>query len=182
MSAPTLWQEGHWSGGRVIRLSLLVSVVSILLSLAVHGRLGLVYGVSFVALCVAAALLVRPHDFFDVGVLPPLLLLGACFLLSAIHRGAVGAPGDGFVQGLVSGLAHNATALALGYGLALAVLAIRTRVLRRVAEQAADPTVHSKREASPAPYRVISGAPEEKSTTVVGDDPHSPESMTASNS
>lgn len=39
---------------------------------------------------------------------------------------------------------------------------------------------HSKRLGSPAPTRTTSGAPPEKSTTVVGTSPHSPESITPS--
>ena len=37
--------------------------------------------------CLGAALAVHPRDFFRVGVLPPLLLLGLIALLAIVHRG-----------------------------------------------------------------------------------------------
>ncbi len=170
MSAPTLWEEGRWSGTRVTRLSAVLCALLAAASILVHGRLGLVFDAGFVLVCVGAALAVRPDDFFRVGILPPLLLLGVSVVLSLVDRGAVAAAGDSYLQAVISGLAHHAGALATGYALALAVLAIRQRVLSH----------HSNREGSPAPYRVISGAPEEKSTTVVGSEPQTPQSMTAS--
>ena len=84
--------------------------------------------------------------------------------------------GDGFVQAVVSGLAHRATGLLAAYLLALGVLAIRQRVRMRHQRRAS----YSKRETAPAPTRSTTGAPSEKSTTVVGSEPHSPESITAS--
>ena len=86
VSAPTLWEEGRMAGSRVMRL-------------AVAGRLwscspwtwrsaaSSPYSSTSVSccICVAAALAVRPRDFFHVGVLPPLLLLGFITLV-AIDR------------------------------------------------------------------------------------------------
>ena len=82
----------------------------------------------------------------------------------------------GFVQAVVSGLAHRATGLLAAYLLALGVLAIRQRVIAKRRR-----ATYSKREVSPAPTRATTGSPSEKSTTVVGSEPHSPESITASN-
>jgi hypothetical protein len=160
------------AGSRVMRLAVLVGLLVLALDLAINSRLTLVFDIGFVLLCLAAALAVRPRDFFHIGVLPPLLLLGFITLVASVHRAWVAEAGDGLIQGVVSGLAHRASGLLTAYLLALAVLAIRQRVLRRR---------YSKRAGSPAPTRATSGAPSEKSMTVVGSEPHSPASITASN-
>ena len=80
--------------------------------------------------CVAAALCVRPREFFAVGVLPPLLMLGIVLALALLTRKAVADEVDGLVQAVVSGLAHHAGALVTGYGLTLSILAVRQLVLR----------------------------------------------------
>ena len=49
-----------------------------------------------------------------------MLLLGLCVVLGLGHRAAIAAPGDGFVQSVISGLAHHSGALLVGYALALA--------------------------------------------------------------
>lgn len=169
-----MWEEGRLSGRRVTRLSVLAVVLLAALDLAITRQLGTVFDVGFVLICVAAALAVRPRDFFRVGVLPPLLLLGLVLALAVVHRSWVADAQDGLVQAVVSGLTHTATGLGVGYLLALAVLGMRQRVLGRRAR------AHSKREGSPMPTRTTSGTPSEKSTTVVGSEPHSPESITAS--
>jgi hypothetical protein len=190
VSAPTLWEEGRWSARRVTRFSTLVSALLVGADLLAFGRLERVFDSGFIVLCIGMALAIRPQDFFRVGVLPPMLLLGICLLLGLGHRTAIAASGDGYVQSVISGLARHSGALFAGYALALVVLAIRSRVLRRhhvqvvFAEPLADaPTDqgHSNRDGSPAPYLAISATPEVKSTTVVGNEPASP-SMTASNS
>lgn len=182
MSAPTLWEEGRWSGTRVTRFSLFACVVLVGLDLAISGGLGVLFNTGFVLLCIGIALAVRPADFFSVGVLPPMLLLGLFTLLGVVHRAAIAGKDDALVQSIISGLAHHSSSLLVGYAFVLGILAIRSQVVRRneaAAEAWADET-YSNRAVSPAPYRVTSGAPEVKSTTVVGNDPHSPESMTAS--
>ena len=161
------------SGSRVTRLSVLLGLLLVAFDLTIARRLDLVFEIGFVLLCVGAALAVRPRDFFRVGVLPPLLLLGLVTLVALVHRSWVAVADDSLVQAIVSGLTQQAGALLTGYLLALAVLAVRGRVRRQRA--------HSKRSVSPAPTLTTSGAPSEKSTTVVGSEPHSPESMTASN-
>ena len=160
------------AGSRVMRLAVLSGLLVLALDLAINSRLTLLFDIGFVLLCVAAALAVRPRDFFHVGVLPPLLLLGFITLVASIRRSWVAESGDGLIQAVVSGLAHRASGLLAAYLLALAVLAIRQRVLKRR---------YSNRAGSPAPTRATSGAPSEKSMTVVGSEPHSPASITASN-
>jgi uncharacterized protein DUF6542 len=181
VSAPTLWEEGRWSGRRVTRFSMLASALLVGADLLVTGRLERIFDSGFIVLCVGMALAIRPQDFFRVGVLPPMLLLGVSLILGLGHRTAIAERGDGFVQSVISGLAHHSGPLMAGYVLALAVLGIRARVVRRHAGRATADRGHSNRAGSPAPYLTISAAPEVRSTTVVGNDPASP-SMTASNS
>jgi hypothetical protein len=164
------------TGSRVTRLAVMAALVVLALDLAINQRLTIIFDIGFVLICIGAALAVHPRDFFHVGVLPPLLLLGLISLVAIVHSGWVGQTGDGFVQAVVSGLAHRATGLLAAYLLALGVLAIRQRV-RAKRRRAA----YSNREVSPAPTRATTGSPSEKSTTVVGSEPHSPASITASN-
>ena len=173
MSAPTLWEEGRWSGSRVTRFSVFACVLLVAADLAVSGGLGRTFDLGFVLLCLAIALAIRPDEFFSVGVLPPMLLLGICGILGIVHRTAIAPADDGLVQSVISGLAHHSGGLLVAHGGLLAVLFVRTRVAGRS---------YSNLEVSPAPYLVTSAEPEVKSTTVVGNEPHWPESRTASNS
>lgn len=172
-----MWEEGRWSGSRVTRFSALLCVLMACSNLLLTHRIGTIFSLGFVLVCLIAAMMVRSQDFFRVGVLPPLLLLGCAMVLSLVARGSVVDQQSGYLQGVISALARGASGLMAGYLLALAVLAIRHQVIGRRDE----PVAHSNRDASPAPYRVISGAPAEKSTTVVGDGTTSPASITASN-
>lgn len=177
-----MWEEGRWSPRRVTRFAISACVLLIVVDLVVSAELGLIFDTGFVVLCAAIALAIRPDEFFYVGILPPILLLGLFVVLGVVDRGSIAPPDDSLVQAVISGLAHHSGPLLVGYGVSLGILGIRSRVLRRRAAAAEATEDYSKREASPAPYRVTSGAPEVKSTTVVGNEPHSPESMTASNS
>ena len=178
VSAPTLWEEGRMAGSRVRRLAIIGGLLVLALDLAINDRLTLIFDFGFVLLCVGAALAVRPRDFFQVGVLPPLLLLGLITLVALVHTPWIAHPGDALVQAVVSGLAHRAGGLLMAYLLALAVLAIRQRVARKRVRQA---VAYSNRAGSPAPTRSTTAGPSERSTTVVGSEPHSPASRTASN-
>lgn len=174
MSAPTLWEEGRWSGTRVTRLAICACLLLVALDVAASGGLGRTFDVGFVLLCVGAALAIRPEEFFSVGVLPPMLLLGICSALAVVHRSAIAPAGGGLVQAVISGLAHHSAGLLIAHGGLLTLLAVRQRVYSK--------RVYSNRVVSPAPYLVISGAPEVKSMTVVEDEPQLPVSITASNS
>jgi hypothetical protein len=70
---------------------------------------------------------VRPGDFFTVGVLPPLIMVGAFTVLAVDRPGAIATAQDGVVQAVVSGLAHHSVALVCGYALCLATLMARQR-------------------------------------------------------
>jgi ATP/ADP translocase len=111
-------------------LSLFAALGLARLDLLLTDRLSLFFDLTFVVLCLAAALAVRPRDFFVVGVLPPLLMLATVVLLAGTARTAVAEEVDGLAQAIVSGLAHHAGALVAGYALALTVLAVRQVALR----------------------------------------------------
>ena len=105
-------------------------LVAVLLTRAFDADLGLFFDGVFVLCCVGAALLVRHRDFFAVGVLPPLALTATVLLLALADSGAVARADDSVAQATVSGLAHHAQALAVGYALTLLILALRQVALR----------------------------------------------------
>jgi hypothetical protein len=186
VSAPTLWEEGRWPASRVTRLSIFALFVLALVDVIAFGRLTTTFDAGFALVCVAAALAIRPADFFRVGVLPPVLWFGFSIVLAIVDRGALGAAGDGLIQAIVAGLAHHAGALFSGYALCLVVLFIRQRFLAKVGVEAdllGPQTLdrYSNLAESPAPTLVTSGEPEVKSTTVVGTDPDSPAITASSN-
>lgn len=130
MAHRTLWEEGRQPGPVVVGAVATSLLVAVLLTEAFGARIGLFFDLVFVVACVGAALMVRPRDFFTVGVLPPLALTAAVLVLAVADPAAVAQADDSVAQALVSGLAHHAQALALGYGLALLVLALRQVALR----------------------------------------------------
>lgn len=121
---------GRHSGLRVTAATLAVALAAVVADLLLVGRLSLFFDLVFVVVSLSAPLAVRRRDFFVVGVLPPVLFAGVVMLLAVVRRTAVAEPGDGFVQAVVSGLAHHATALAVGYALTLATLAARLSASR----------------------------------------------------
>lgn len=123
----TLWEQGRTPGSGVVALAVTVALATVLLDLALLDRVSLLFDLVFVLLCVSVALLVRPRDFFVVGVLPPLLMLGVFLTLATTHRSAIADPADGMVQAVVSGLSRHSIALGLGYALCLAALGLRQR-------------------------------------------------------
>lgn len=126
--ARTLWEEGHEPGRQVVALGAALALTVVVVDLMLMGRVSLLFDLCFVALCVGLALAVRPRDFFIVGVLPPLIMLGVFTLLGLTRPAVIAHPQDGVVQAVVSGLSHHSTALVTGYVLCLAVLAVRHRV------------------------------------------------------
>ena len=148
----TLWEEGREPGRQVVALGAAAILSALALDLALGGDVGLFFDLCFVALCLALALAVRPTDFFTVGVLPPLLMLGTLLLLELARPGVLGHPRDGAVQSVVTGLADHSGALVAGYLLTLGTLAIRHRYASRPGEGRT-----SNLDESPAPTRSTSG-------------------------
>jgi hypothetical protein len=126
----TLWEEGRQPGRLVANAAGLLVLLVVLVDVLVSRDLTLAFDIAFVLICVAAALAVHPRDFFVIGVFPPLLMAGTVAVLAVAFRGAVADEGDGFLQAVVSGLAHHAGALVAGYGLTLCLLALRQVAMR----------------------------------------------------
>jgi hypothetical protein len=126
----TLWEEGRKPGRLVASAAGLLVLAAVLIDLILFDDLTLVFDIAFVLVCVAAALAVRPRDFFVIGVYPPLLMAGTVAVLAVLTPDAVAEPTDGFLQAVVSGLAHHSGFLVLGYALTLGILALRQVALR----------------------------------------------------
>lgn len=129
-AARTIWEEGRESGRHVVALGAAITLTVTFLDLLFDERIGLLFDVTFAVLSLALALLVQPRDFFVVGVLPPLIMLGVFALLALTQPQAIAHRDDGFVQAVASGLGHHAISLFIGYALCLGCLAMRRRVLR----------------------------------------------------
>jgi hypothetical protein len=126
----TLWEEGRHSGRLVTYAAAALALVTVLLDVALNQNITLFFDIVFVLLCVGSALAVRPRDFFVVGVFPPMLMAVIVLALAVVRRGSVADPRDGIIQALVSGLAHHAGALIVGYVLTLAILSLRQVALK----------------------------------------------------
>ena len=113
-----------------MRTVVLVLALVVALDVVLDGRLGLLFDVGLVVLSVVAALWVRASDFFTVGVMPPLLLAVTVVTLVVVDQSTVARADDGALQAVVSGLAHHALALLVGYAVTLALLALRQVAIR----------------------------------------------------
>jgi len=128
---PHPWPDGRESGRQVVVLGLALALTAMSVDLLLSGSLSLFFDLSFVAACLALAWLVRQADFFTVGVLPPLLMLGVFTLAGLVAPGLIAHPSDGVVQAVISGLSVHSGALVAGYALVLGTLAYRVRLSRR---------------------------------------------------
>lgn len=130
VSQRTLWEEGTRPGAQIVILACGALALAVLVDVTLTQRLSWFFDVCFVVVCLAAALGIRPGDFFVAGVLPPLLLFAVVLLVALLTRSAIADPVDGPVQAVVSGLAHHATALVVAYVLTVLVLILRQAFLR----------------------------------------------------
>jgi hypothetical protein len=124
------WGEGQEPGRSVVALGVAVALSAIVVNVAIVGRVTVFFDLWFVLLSLGLALLVRARDFFTVGVLPPLIMLGSFAVLAVDRPGAIADADDGLVQAVVSGLAHHSVALVCGYSLCLLTLLARRRSAR----------------------------------------------------
>ena len=135
MSQRTIWEEGRESGRHVVALGSAISLTVTFVDLLIDEQVGLLFDFTFVAIALTLALIVRPSDFFVVGVLPPLIMLGIFILLAATQPGSIADREDGLVQAVISGLGHHSISLFIGYTLCLGCLAMRRRVLKQRTDQ-----------------------------------------------
>jgi hypothetical protein len=127
--ARTIWEEGHEPGRRVVVLGVALALTVASLDLLLSDRVGILFDLVFALLSLGLALMVHPRDFFVVGVLPPLLMVGLFLLLGVTRPEAIAQADDGVVQAVVSGLGHHSISLFIGYALCLGCLAMRRHVL-----------------------------------------------------
>ena len=127
---PTLWVKGRHPGRLVLRATSVILLVVLALNHLATGTLGLGFDLAFVAACAVTALWVRPQDFFMIGVFPPIFLGAVVIVLSIADPGAVARATDNAAQAVVSGLAHQAQTLVIGYGLTLVLIALRQVAIR----------------------------------------------------
>lgn len=126
-AAETFWDVGSEPGRAVVALGLAATLTAVTIDVVLVGRLTMFFDLSFVALCLALAAMVRRGDFWTVGLLPPLLMLTVFAFLAVVARSTIADPGDSAVQAVVSGVAHHSAALLAGYALCLGCLAWRAR-------------------------------------------------------
>lgn len=127
----SVWTEGLEPGRQAVALGIAATLTIVAVDVLLVGELSFFFDLCFIVLCLALALVVKPHDFFTVGVLPPLMMMAVFVLLGAVAPETVADKGDGIVQSVVSGLAHHSGALVAGYAVCLGTLALRQRTLRR---------------------------------------------------
>lgn len=120
-------RDGETRGSEVVALSAALTLTAATVEVTVRGHLGLFFDLCFVAICLAAAVRVRPRDFFSVGVLPPLLMLGTMLLVGLNGAQVIGDRHDSVVQAVITGLAHHSIALFVGYAVCLVTLVLRQR-------------------------------------------------------
>ena len=127
---PAVWVGGREPGRAVVALGAAVALSAIVVDVAMVGRVSMFFDLWFVLVCLCLAVLVRRSDFFTVGVLPPLIMLGSFTVLALGRPEAIANRDDSLVQAVVSGLAHHSVALVCGYGLCLVTLLARQRAAR----------------------------------------------------
>ena len=119
--------EGNTRGSEVAALASAVVLTVAAAEVLMVGHLRLFFDLCFVVVCLGAALMVRPRDFFTVGVLPPLLMFGTMVLVALNGPKVIATPHDGVIQAVISGLAHHSLALFAGYAVCLLTLLARQR-------------------------------------------------------
>ena len=125
-----VWDEGREPGRAVVALGVAVALTVIVVNVAMVSRVSMFFDLWFVLLCLGLALLVRPRDFFTVGVLPPLLMFATMVLVALNGSQVIADPHDSTVQAIITGLAHHSVALFAGYAVCLLTLLARQRLPR----------------------------------------------------
>ena len=119
--------EGDTRGSEVAALASALVLTVAAAEVLVVGHLRLFFDLCFVVICLGAALMVRPRDFFTVGVLPPLLMFGTMVIVALNGPKVIATAHDGVVQAVITGLAHHSFALFAGYAVCLLTLLARQR-------------------------------------------------------
>jgi hypothetical protein len=122
--------DGQTRGSEVAALAAALTLTAAAAEITLVGHLRLFFDLCFVVICLASALLVRPRDFFTVGVLPPLLMSGTMLIVALNGPKVIAHAHDSTVQAVVTGLAHHSVALFAGYAVCLLTLLARQRLAR----------------------------------------------------
>lgn len=125
--APAPWIHATEPARPLVALGFALVLSSVAVDLLLSGRLTFFFDLCFVATCLLIGFRAAAGSAYAAAILPPVLMLVTCFLLAVVAPGMVAHPDDGPVQATVSGLAHHALALALGYALCLVALQVRAR-------------------------------------------------------
>lgn len=128
------WEPGAETGRQVVVLGVAATLTAVAIDTLLAGRLTLFFDLSFMALCLALAALVRRRDFFAVALLPPLLMVAVFTFVALVSPDVVADRRDSVLQAVVSGVATHGIALFIGYALCLGWLGWR---LRRTGDLAA---------------------------------------------
>ncbi len=123
--------NGDTPGSEVAALSSALVLTAATFEITMVGHLRLFFDLCFVMVCLAAGVMVRPRDFFTVGVLPPLLMFGTMVIVALNGPKVIATAHDGVVQAVITGLAHHSVALFAGYAVCLATLLARQRLTPR---------------------------------------------------
>jgi hypothetical protein len=124
------WWDGATRGSEVVALATALTLSVATVEIALTGHLRLFFDACFVTICLISAVMVRAHEFFTVGVLPPLLMSGTMVLVALNGTGVIASRHDSVVQAVVTGLARHSAALFVGYAVCLVVLLLRQRAGR----------------------------------------------------
>lgn len=122
--------DGASRGSEVVALAVALTLTAATIEITLGGHLHLFFDICFVVICLAGAMLVRPRDFFTVGVLPPLLMFGTMVLVALNGADVIAHRHDNVVQAVITGLAHHSIALFIGYAACLVTLVLRQRAAR----------------------------------------------------
>jgi hypothetical protein len=125
---PSYFWNGDTSGSEVVALCSALVLTVATFEITLVGHLRLFFDLCFVLICLAAAMLVRPRDFFTVGVLPPLLMFGTMVIVALNGPKVIATAHDGVVQAVITGLAHHSMSLFAGYAVCLGMLLVRQRL------------------------------------------------------
>lgn len=123
--APAPWIHGTEPARPLWALGAALTLTAVAVDHVLSGHLTFFFDVCFIATCTLLAFRITPGQFTSAAAMPPVLMLGVLVFLSIVSPATIADQGDGFIQALVSGLAHHAVGFAFGFAAALGVLQYR---------------------------------------------------------
>ncbi|MFY0407839.1 DUF6542 domain-containing protein [Solicola sp. PLA-1-18] len=130
--------ERDLSTGTVVACALAGQALVTWLTVATTGSLGVVFGIGFVMVTVTAAMAADVRSLFAPGVMPPLLMVGAIWVVAVYQPEAIDVEGlagtAGHLQRVIAGVVDHATALVVGHLSVLAIVAMRIVTANRAAQ------------------------------------------------